>query len=152
MLIRYLRCLDLQDQIRRCQRWQRVEDGVDGFLASVAIKKRDRTIEVAIYRKRVFHETRKNYQLDLFDPDNGTWAYCAVAPACVSTCDGCGASWGAAASCASCASRTTDSAAKQLTVTDFGDPPSVSSDIAPHSVPRTVAKAGGSMDRATRIA
>ena len=34
---------------------------------------------MAIYRKRVFHETRKNYQLDLFDPDNGTWEYSAVA-------------------------------------------------------------------------
>ena len=56
------------------------------------------------------------------------------------------------ASDASCASRTTDSAAKQLTVTDFGDPPSVSSDIATHSILSTVAKAGGSMDRATRIA
>ena len=34
---------------------------------------------MAIYRKRVFHETRKNYQLDLFDPDDGTWEYAAVA-------------------------------------------------------------------------
>ena len=32
-----------------------------------------------IYRKRVMHATRKNYQLDLFDPDNGTWEYSAVA-------------------------------------------------------------------------
>jgi len=31
-----------------------------------------------IYRKRVFHRTRKNYQLDLFDPDDGTFEYSAV--------------------------------------------------------------------------
>ena len=75
----FWRCLALQDQICRRQRWQRVEDGVDGFFTSVAIKKWNRKIDVAIYRKRVFHETRKNYQLDLFDPDNGTWEYSAVA-------------------------------------------------------------------------
>ena len=68
-----------ESQIRRRQRWQRVEDGVDGFFTSITVKKWERTIDVAIYRKRVFHETRKNYQLDLFDPDNGTWEYCAVA-------------------------------------------------------------------------
>ena len=52
---------------------------VDGFFTSITVKKWERTIDVAIYRKRVFHETRKNYQLDLFDPDNGTWEYSAVA-------------------------------------------------------------------------
>ena len=79
MKVPFWRCLDLQSQIRRRQRWQRVEDGVDGFFTSITVKKWERTIDVAIYRKRVFHETRKNYQLDLFDPDNGTWEYCAVA-------------------------------------------------------------------------
>ena len=75
----FWRCLDLQSQIRARRRWQRVENGVDGFFTSITVKKWDRTIDVAIYRKRVFHETRKNYQLDLFDPDNGTWEYSAVA-------------------------------------------------------------------------
>ena len=68
MKVPFWRCLDLQSQIRRRQRWQRVEDGVDGFFTSITVKKWERTIDVAIYRKRVFHETRKNYQLDLFDP------------------------------------------------------------------------------------
>ena len=51
---------------------------VDGFFTSITLKKWDRRIKVAIYRKRVFHETRKNYQLDLCDPDDGTWEYFAV--------------------------------------------------------------------------
>ena len=33
---------------------------------------------VVIYRKLVFHNTVKNYQLDLFDPDTGTFAYSAI--------------------------------------------------------------------------
>ncbi len=31
-----------------------------------------------IYRKPVPHESRKNYHLDLFDPDNGHFEYSAV--------------------------------------------------------------------------
>ena len=34
---------------------------------------------MVIFRKRVMHPTRKNYQLDLFEPDNGTWEYSALA-------------------------------------------------------------------------
>ena len=75
----FWRCLDPQSQIRQRHSWQRVEDGVDGFFSSVSAGKWKRTINVIIYRKRVMHATRKNYQLDLFDPDNGTWEYSAVA-------------------------------------------------------------------------
>tara|TARA_B100000315_G_scaffold191262_1_gene181452 strand:+ start:42 stop:1535 length:1494 start_codon:yes stop_codon:yes gene_type:complete len=75
----FWRCLDLQGQIRQRRCWQRVEDGVDGFFSSVTVNKWKRTFNVVIFRKRVMHATRKNYQLDLFDPDNGTWEYCAVA-------------------------------------------------------------------------
>ncbi len=31
-----------------------------------------------IYRKKVGHRTRKNYQLDLFDPGDGHWEYSAI--------------------------------------------------------------------------
>jgi hypothetical protein len=37
------------------------------------------TLSVVCYRKRVFHETAKNFQLDLFAPDDGTFEYSAVA-------------------------------------------------------------------------
>ena len=38
-----------------------------------------RTVRMVIYRKRVFHKTTKNFQLDLFDPDDGYYEYSAVA-------------------------------------------------------------------------
>ena len=71
--------LDLQRQIRECKDWQRVEKGVDGFSTTQTVKKWKRTFNITIFRKRVMHPTRKNYQLDLFDPDNGTYEYSAVA-------------------------------------------------------------------------
>ncbi len=74
----FWRCLDLQTQIRKRKRWQRVEDGVEGFFTKVTVKTWKRESRVAIYRKRVFHKTQKNYQLDLFDPNDGTWEYSAV--------------------------------------------------------------------------
>ena len=64
---------------RQRRRWQRVEDGIDGFFSSVKVGKWKRTLNVVIFRKRVMHPTRKNYQLDLFEPDNGTWEYSALA-------------------------------------------------------------------------
>ena len=75
----FWRGLDLQRQIRECKRWRRVCDGVDGFSSSLTVKKWERTLNIAIFRKRVMHQTRKNYQLDLFDPDDGTYEYSAVA-------------------------------------------------------------------------
>ena len=33
---------------------------------------------MVVYRKPVHHETKKNYQLDLFDPDDGYFEYSAV--------------------------------------------------------------------------
>jgi hypothetical protein len=35
-------------------------------------------MRVVIYRKRVFHRTRKNFQLDLFDPADGYFEYSAI--------------------------------------------------------------------------
>ena len=46
---------------------------------TLTVKKWKRTLNIAIFRKRVMHQTRKNYQLDLFDPDDGTFEYSAVA-------------------------------------------------------------------------
>ena len=35
-------------------------------------------MRVVVYRKRVRHLTAKNYQLDLFDPDDGYFEYSAI--------------------------------------------------------------------------
>ena len=71
--------LDMQRKIRECTQWQRVEKGVDGFTSTLTVKKWKRTFNIVIFRKRVMHRTRKNYQLDLFDPNNGTFEYSAAA-------------------------------------------------------------------------
>ena len=71
--------LDLKGQIARQRRWHRVEEGTDAFKTTVAVKKWKRDFRVIIFRKKVMHQTRKNYQLNLFDPDDGTFEYSAVA-------------------------------------------------------------------------
>lgn len=71
--------LGVREKIAARSRWERVSDSVDGFTTTLDIAQWDRTQRVVVYRKRVFHETRKNFQLDLFSPDDGHYAYSAVA-------------------------------------------------------------------------
>jgi hypothetical protein len=70
--------LDLQSLIRQRKRWKHLRSDLHAFEATVFIPTWNRSVRVAIYRKRVFHKTRKNFQLDLFDPSNGTWEYSAI--------------------------------------------------------------------------
>jgi len=71
--------LGLRQEIRRRQRWKRVGPGLQGFSTRLSIPKWGLGMRVAIYRKHVSHETRKNFQLDLFHPDDGHYEYSAVA-------------------------------------------------------------------------
>jgi hypothetical protein len=71
--------LDLQARICRRRRWRRVDGEVEFFDEVMAIPPWDTRLRVAIYRKRVHHRSAKNYQLDLFDPDDGYWEYSAIA-------------------------------------------------------------------------
>lgn len=48
------------------------------FDLSLQVTAWDRTLRVVVYRKPVHHESRKNYQLDLFDPDDGYFEYSPV--------------------------------------------------------------------------
>jgi hypothetical protein len=70
--------LDLKPLILRRRRWQRVAPGIDGFETRLWLKTWQRHLRVAIYRKKVWHKTRKNYQLDLFTPADGHWEYSAI--------------------------------------------------------------------------
>ena len=70
--------LNLKSLIGRQKDWSRVDDEVDGFRTSLLLEPWDREILITIYRKRVRHQTAKNFQLDLFDPDDGYWEYSAV--------------------------------------------------------------------------
>jgi len=59
--------------------WQRITPQVSAFETPLALEAWGLTLRVVVYRKRVHHETRKNFQLDLFSPDDGHFEYSAVA-------------------------------------------------------------------------
>lgn len=73
--------LGLLPRIAAQKRWTRVDDYVDGFetMLRIEAERWDRTERVVVYRKRVSHKSRKNFQLDLYSPDDGHFEYTAVA-------------------------------------------------------------------------
>ncbi|MGH9578397.1 MAG: transposase, partial [Terriglobales bacterium] len=70
--------LDLQQYIRAKPKWTRVRAAVSGFVVPAATPPWGTPLWVAIYRKKVRHRTAKNFQLDLFDPDDGHYEYSAI--------------------------------------------------------------------------
>lgn len=70
--------LDLQQYIRAQPAWTRVAPDVSGFVVSAAATPWDQPLWVAISRKKVAHRTAKNFQLDLFDPNDGHFEYSAI--------------------------------------------------------------------------
>lgn len=74
----FYRWLDLQQYIRTQPTWTRVTSDVWGFVVPAASTPWGHAIWVAIYRKQVAHRTAKNFQLDLFDPNDGHYEYSAV--------------------------------------------------------------------------
>jgi len=68
----------LRELVRTNRRWTRVDATVSCFERQVEFAAWRRQMRVVIYRKRVQHETRKNFQLDLFDPADGHYEYSAV--------------------------------------------------------------------------
>jgi hypothetical protein len=73
--------LGLLPRIAAQKHWTRVDAYVDGFEMRLRIdqKQWERTERVVVYRKRVSHKSRKNFQLDLYSPDDGHFEYSAVA-------------------------------------------------------------------------
>ena len=55
-----------------------MREGIAYFEVSLYIAAWNKTLRVVVYRNPVHHQTKKNYQLDLFDPDNGYYEYSAV--------------------------------------------------------------------------
>ncbi len=72
------RWLDLQQFIRSSPTWTRVNAEVSGFVVPAVANPWGIPLGVAIYRRRVKHRTAKNFQLDLFDPDDGYYEYSAI--------------------------------------------------------------------------
>ncbi len=58
--------------------WDRVTADVSAFETRLPLAPWGLTLRVVVYRKRVAHATRKNFQLDLFSPDDGHCEYSAV--------------------------------------------------------------------------
>ena len=61
------------------ERWLPVAPNVTGFFHDLPIPQWKLRLRVMIYRKHVAHESPKNFQLDLFTPDDGHFEYSAVA-------------------------------------------------------------------------
>ena len=74
----FFKWLGLLPLIRDRQHWHALREGIGCFELPLNIAAWRRTLRVVVYRKPVHHETKKNYQLDLFDPDDGYFEYSAV--------------------------------------------------------------------------
>ena len=71
--------LETRSIIGRRKRWKTLRPGLQAFFTKLRIPKWNLTLRVAVYRKHVSHRTRKNFQLDLFDPSDGHYEYSSVA-------------------------------------------------------------------------
>jgi hypothetical protein len=60
-------------------RWSTVTAELDCFETRLALAAWGLELRVVVYRKRVHHRSPKNYQLDLFSPNDGYFEYSAVA-------------------------------------------------------------------------
>src|SRR6266699_3369672 len=75
----YWHWLPLKQLAADRQRWLPIAPEVSGFFHDLAIPQWNLRLRVMIYRKHVAHESPKNFQLDLFTPDDGHYEYAAVA-------------------------------------------------------------------------
>ena len=71
--------LNLRGRIAANPRWRSINADIGYFETTLEMARWEQQFRVIIFRKRVHHESRKNYQLDLFDPNDGHWEYSAVA-------------------------------------------------------------------------
>ena len=60
------------------KRWKVMDDQLSYFETTLRLEVWDMELRVLVYRKRVAHQTRKNFQLDLFSPDDGHYEYSAI--------------------------------------------------------------------------
>src|SRR6266702_791751 len=75
----YWSWLPLKQLAAERQRWLPVAPNVTGFFHDLDIPQWNLHVRVMLYRKHVGHESPKNFQLDLFTPDDGHFEYSAVA-------------------------------------------------------------------------
>src|SRR5437899_5087506 len=75
----YWSWLPLKQRAADARIWLPLAPGVTGFAHDLAIPQWHLRLRVMIYRQHVRHQTAKNFQLDLFTPDDGHFEYYAVA-------------------------------------------------------------------------
>jgi hypothetical protein len=68
----------LKARVEQTELWARVDNEVSCSEQRVEPARWGKRLRVVIYRRRVAHQTAKNFQLDLFDPSNGHYEYSAV--------------------------------------------------------------------------
>ena len=61
------------------KQWAPVQPQITCFETQLKLKVWELELRVVVFRKCVRHESRRNYQLDLFSPDDGHFEYSAVA-------------------------------------------------------------------------
>lgn len=61
------------------QSWAPVQPQISCFETQLRLKVWKLELRTVVFRKRVAHESRRNYQLDLFSPDDGHFEYSAAA-------------------------------------------------------------------------
>ena len=61
------------------QHWAAVQSDLSCFETRLTLKSWALDLPVVVFRKHVAHQSRRNYQLDLFSPDDGHFEYSAVA-------------------------------------------------------------------------
>jgi hypothetical protein len=75
----YWHWLPLKQLAAERARWLPVAPNVTGFFHDLHIPQWHLRLRVMLYRTHVAHESPKNFQLDLFTPDDGHFEYAAVA-------------------------------------------------------------------------
>lgn len=68
----------LKEKVANRRRWHRINDTVSSFETQLDLAPWNLSVRVVVYRKKVRHKTRKNFQLNLFTPDDGHFEYSAV--------------------------------------------------------------------------
>ena len=70
--------LGLKSVVQARRRWHRVNNEISYFETRLPVRCWNLQLPVTVYRRKVRHQTRKNFQLDLFHPDDGHYEYSAV--------------------------------------------------------------------------
>ena len=70
--------LEVRERIRERKSWTKVHASVDGFSLRLRLKPWKRTERVIVYRKRISGRPAKDFQLELFQPDDGYYEYSMV--------------------------------------------------------------------------